>query len=311
MTIRCLVVGAKGFVGGHLTAALIHAGYAVRVLDRAGLSLLPLPAVDAIEFFDGDFRDSGVARAAMDGCAYCFHLASTTTPKSSNDDLAFDVESNVIGTIRLLEAAKDARIEKFIFASSGGTIYGTPRYTPLDEDHPTEPICSYGITKLTIEKYLRLFRALYGLDYVALRISNAFGEGQRTRSGQGAVAVFLGKCLRGEPVEIWGDGSIVRDYIYVGDIVEACLAAMADASGEHVYNVGSGVPMSLLEMLDSIEIVTGKSVERRFQPTRGFDVPVNVLSINRIREHLGWWPKTGFLDGLARMAAWLQANTEP
>ena len=299
---RCLVLGGKGFIGSHLTSGLLRAGYTVRVLDRPGPPLLEPRPGDVVEFFDGDFSDTERVSSAMEGCSYCFHLASTTIPKSSNENPAFDVSTNVISTIQLLEAAKDAKIKKFIFISSGGTIYGVPRYIPLDENHPTEPMCSYGISKLAIEKYLSLYHSLHDLDYVVLRLSNPFGEGQRTRATQGTVAVFLGKCLRGEPVEIWGDGSVVRDYVYIGDVVNACLAVMNDTRGQHVFNVGSGVPMSLLQLLDSIEMVTGKIIERHFLPGRKFDVPFNVLSIERIRECIGWSPQTDFLQGLTQMA---------
>jgi UDP-glucose 4-epimerase len=183
-------------------------------------------------------------------------------------------------------------------------VYGVPQYTPIDEAHPTDPSCSYGITKLAIEKYLHLYKNLYGLDYVVLRISNPFGEWQCTRAAQGAIAVFLGKALRGEPAEIWGDGSVVRDYVYIGDVADAAVSAMTYKGKECVMNVGSGVPTSLLQVLDCIEAVTGKHMERRFMPGRGFDVPVNVLSIVRAKRELGWSPKTPFQDGLARMLNW-------
>lgn len=302
---RCLVVGGKGFIGSHLAAALVRAGWVVRVLDRPENDfLIPIPT-GMIEVLGGDFNDAETIFEALHGCEYCIHLASTTIPKSSNDDPVYDVSSNLIGTIRLLEAAKACGVKKVVFTSSGGTVYGAPQYTPLDEDHPTNPSCSYGITKLAIEKYLSLFNFLHQIDYTVLRLSNPFGEGQRTHALQGAVAVFLGKCLRGEVVEIWGDGSVLRDYVYVGDIVEALILSMGPYRGSRVFNIGSGQPMSLLEVLDAIEAVTGRHIARRFRPARAFDVPVNFLSIVRAREMLGWQPRTGFIEGLVRTAAWL------
>src|SRR5262249_42060795 len=142
----------------------------------------------------------------LEGCQTCFHLVSTTLPKSSNADPVFDVESNVLATIRLLTQAIQTGLKKVVFVSSGGTVYGVPKQIPILETHATDPMCSYGITKLSIEKYLHLFHVLHGLDYTVLRLSNPFGEGQRVHASQGAVAVFLGKVLRGETVEIWGDG---------------------------------------------------------------------------------------------------------
>lgn len=301
----CLVLGGKGFIGSHVVQRLLALGYRVRVLDRPGSPIVAISALeDRVEFIDGEFSDSETVRMALKGCQYCFHLISTTGPKSSNDDPIFDVGSNLVSTLRLLDMAREEKISKMIFLSSGGTVYGAPQYTPIDEAHPTDPSCSYGITKLAIEKYLHLYKTLYGLDYVVLRISNPFGEWQRTRAAQGAIAVFLGKALRGEPAEIWGNGSVVRDYVYIGDVIDAAISAMTYKGKECVMNVGSGVPTSLLQVLDSIEAVTGKRIERRFMPGRGFDVPVNVLSITRAKRELGWSPKTLFQDGLARMLDW-------
>ena len=190
----------------------------------------------------------------------------TTLPKSPNADPVFDVKSNVLGTVRLLTHAVKFGLKKIIFGSSGGTVYGAPAQLMIPETHPTNPVCSYGISKLAIEKYLGLFYHLQGLDYTVLRIANPFGERQRTQASQGAVAVFLGKVLRGEPVEIWGDGSVVRDYIYIADVVDALLIALEQTSSEHVFNIGAGRGHSLNEVLDGIEKVTGHLANRQYLP---------------------------------------------
>lgn len=160
---------------------------------------------------EGDLGNHGLIREALEGIDVVFHLASTTLPKTSNDDPGYDVRSNVVDTIQLLEACVDAGVRKVIFASSGGTVYGVPERLPIKEDHPTNPISSYGIVKLTIEKYLGLFHYLYGLDYAALRISNPYGPYQDPAGQQGAISVFLHRILSGQPIAIWGDGEIVRE----------------------------------------------------------------------------------------------------
>jgi UDP-glucose 4-epimerase len=304
---RCLVLGGRGFIGSHLVDALLGQGYVVRCFDRPhvvplGDSHLTHPA---FELYEGDFTSEADIANALEDCDICYHLVSTTLPKSSNADPMFDVESNLLGTIRLLTHAVKTGLKKVIFVSSGGTVYGVPTQVPILETHSTDPICSYGITKLAIEKYLGLFHQLHGLDYTVLRLANPFGERQRTHASQGAVAVFLGKVLRGEPVEIWGDGSVIRDYIHIADVVEALLVAINRTGDERVFNIGSGRGHSLNEVLNSIENVTGQAAIRTYKPNRSFDVPASVLCIERAKQILGWSPQVEFETGLSRFAEWL------
>ena len=309
---HCLVLGGRGFIGSHLVDALLLSGHRVRCFDRPHV----VPLGDShisnpnFELHEGDLVSEADVVAALEGCDLCFHLVSTTLPKSSNVDPLFDIESNVLGTVRLLTHAVKLGVKKIIFVSSGGTVYGIPAQVPIPETHSTEPICSYGITKLTIEKYLGLFRQLHGLDYTVLRIANLFGERQRTHASQGSVAVFLGKVLRGEPVEIWGDGLVVRDYIYISDVVAALLASIDPAGDERVFNIGSGRGCSINDVLHSIEKVTGRSAIRRYMPGRAFDVPVSVLCIERAKRTLGWSPSVDFEIGLRRFADWLVQHTD-
>ncbi len=306
---RCLVLGGKGFIGSHLVDALLHKGFPVKVFDRANIPPLNDAAAAAqVEWIDGDFTSDADVGRALAGCDVCYHLVSTTLPQSSNADPVFDVETNVAGTIRLLNHAVRLGVKKVVFISSGGTVYGIPRQVPISEDHPTNPICSYGITKLAIEKYLHLYLTLHGLDYTVLRLSNPFGERQRIQASQGAVAVFMGKALRGERIDIWGDGSVVRDYVYVGDAVAALVKAATYRGDERVLNIGSGAGISLNQILDGIEQVTGCKAERTYTAARAFDVPVSVLATARARDALGWTPTTSFADGLKRMMLWMQTE---
>ena len=197
-----------------------------------------------------------------------------------------------------------------IFTSSGGTVYGIPSQVPIRETHPTDPTCSYGITKLATEKYLALYQQLHGLDYTVLRIANPFGERQRIHGQQGAIAIFMGKTLRGEVVDIWGDGTVVRDYIHISDVVQALMLAMPSQShSQRVFNIGSGQGHSLNEVLHNIEQVTGKPVLRRLMGPRPFDVPVSVLDIRCAAQHLAWQPQTPFLQGLQRFHEWVKSST--
>jgi UDP-glucose 4-epimerase len=181
-----------------------------------------------------------------------------------------------------------------------------PRVTPIRESHPTDPISSYGIHKLAIEKYLHMNHALYGLDYRVLRVANAYGERQRTDKAQGAVAAFLERALRGEPIQIWGDGSVVRDYVYAGDIAHAFLQVVQYQGQERVFNIGSGQGVSLNELVDAIATVIGRRPGVEYTPGRQFDVPINVLDISRAQQHLGWQPRTRLIDGLRRTYEWMR-----
>jgi UDP-glucose 4-epimerase len=298
---KCVVLGGGGFIGSHLVERLLAAGHAVRVFDLndpgpAG----GYPRRGDVEWVSGNFLDADAVRRALSGREAAFHLVSTTLPGTSNADPAADVETNVVGTLRLLDAWRGAGGGKLLFVSSGGTVYGVPRTVPITEEHPTHPRSSYGITKLAIEKYLELYRVLHGLDYCVLRVSNPYGERQRVASGQGAVTTFLHRAHRREPIEIWGDGRVVRDYLYVGDVADALVRALGHRGERRVINIGSGVGRDLNEVVAAIERVLGRPVERRHAPGRNFDVPANVLDVSLARAELGWTPSTTFDDGLAR-----------
>ncbi len=263
---------------------------------------------ERVEWIAGDLQSSSDVEAAVAGCDVVFHLVSTTLPKMSNDDPIYDVESNLVGTLRLLSLAVRCGVRKVVFVSSGGTIYGVPARIPIPEEHQTEPLVSYGIAKLAIEKYLHLYWYLHKLDYCVLRLGNPFGERQRVDTAQGAVAVFLRKALDGEPVEVWGDGSVTRDYVYIEDVVDAFVKAAQHDGDPRIFNIGSGEGRSLNAVLSCIEDVLGHPVERRYLPGRRFDVPVNVLDIGRARRVLGWEPRVSFREGLKRTLGWMRKS---
>lgn len=238
------------------------------------------------------------------------HLASSTLPKSSNEDMKDDVTSNVVGTLSLLEVAVACGVKKFIYLSSGGTIYGPDVSIPIDEKHPTDPICSYGIGKLAVEKYLNLFQHLHGLDYVSLRAANPYGPGQNPAGGQGLIATFLHKILCKETIEIWGDGSIIRDYFYVTDLIDLIkLSIKSESSG--VFNAGSGVGVSVNEVLTLLESTLDASAMIAFQPHREFDVPRIVLDCSAAAAVFDWRADTTLQDGVSQFVDWYRHQQKP
>lgn len=306
MNQRFLILGGAGFIGSHLCDALLSAGHTVRLFDRLGIPPYRVFAEqEHIEWIQGDFNSSAEIEKAVVGCQVVFHLVSTTLPESSNDDPIYDVESNVVGTLRLLDAARHAGVEKVVFVSSGGTVYGVPQVVPISEIHPTNPVSSYGIGKLIIEKYLRLYEVLHGLNYCVLRLANPFGGRQRVNAAQGAVAVFMNRAIHNQLIEIWGDGSVVRDYIYIADVVDALMKASFYRGKERLFNIGSGQGKSLNDVLAAIEVLLDRSVARKYLAGRVFDVPTNVLDIAHAQKHLDWSPEVSFEGGLERTFRWL------
>jgi Nucleoside-diphosphate-sugar epimerases len=305
---KALVIGGNGFIGTSLVDLLLQRGISVRVFDRYP-SRFTEPLSD-VEYQLGDFGNAGEMCQAVAGADCVFHLAYTTLPETSNEDPVYDVRSNVIDTIQLIQQCCESGVSKFVFVSSGGTVYGIPQSVPIKEDHPTEPICSYGITKLTIEKYLNLFRRTHGLDYSIARIANPYGERQNPNAKQGAIGVFLGKIAKGEPVTIYGDGKVVRDFLYISDASDALLACAEykpTDDGTRCFNIGSGEGCSLNQLVDTIKRVVDVKVDVTHIPARVVDVESNVLDISLAKTVLGWKPEVDLESGLARSWKWIKS----
>ncbi len=297
---KALVTGASGFLGRHLVEALLAEGCTVVGFDIS----TPDTSDDHLQWVTGSFLDGELLRDALQDCEVIFHLASTTLPKSSNDDPGHDVATNLQGAIGLLDQAVAAGVSKVVFISSGGTVYGVPRQLPVPEDHVTHPTCSYGIVKLAIEKYLYLYHQMHGLDTCSLRLSNPYGEYQRPDTGQGVIAALCHRALHGETIEIWGDGSVVRDFIYVKDAVAAMLKAMEVECAGQAFNIGSGTGTSINQVIDQIELASACTVKRDYKPGRGFDVPEIYLDISKASRDLNWQPLVSMEEGLARLFDW-------
>ena len=295
-------------MGVHLAERLISDGHSVRIYARSPNRFRP--PFPAAEYVEGELGNAGLIREAVESVEVVYHFASTTIPKTSNDDPIYDVRSNLVDTLGFLEACVEAGVRKVVFASSGGTVYGPPQTVPIPEDHPTNPITSYGIVKLAIEKYLGLFHHLHGLDYAALRISNPYGPYQDPAGQQGAASVFLHRLHTGRKITIWGDGGVVRDYLYVSDLVNALVLAAGVQTGQKVFNIGSGRGVSLNDLISHITQVTGEEPAVEYLPGRNLDVPANVLNVSRAREELGWNPQTRLAEGLAATWKWIRTLDE-
>ncbi|MDR5804190.1 MULTISPECIES: NAD-dependent epimerase/dehydratase family protein [unclassified Caballeronia] len=287
-----LVLGGNGFLGRHLVRALCMRGADVRVFDRG----LQQHASGNIVYCQGDLASGQGLDEALEGVDVVYHLISTTIPSTSNANPAFDVESNLLGTLGLLDKMKAAGVRKIVFTSSGGTVYGNPRQVPVPEDAPLEPISSYGIVKVAIEQYLRLHATLHQFDAAVLRLSNPYGLGETRIGVHGVIPTFFTKTLAREPIEVWGDGTVVRDYLHVDDAVKALVLA-SEWPGFRLYNVGSGAGHSLLDILNTIKNVSGMDPDVVFHPPRSFDVKATYLDITRITSETSWRPTIDLEQG--------------
>jgi UDP-glucose 4-epimerase len=305
---RCLVLGGTGFIGSHIVEVLEKTGHSVRLLARKPRRDWSPPA--RVDCNWTDWNNAQQLDRAVADSEVVIHLIGTTRPATSNINMVADVQENLASTLQLLELCRRQGVRKVIFASTGGAIYGIPQYLPINEEHPTQPTSSYGIVKLAIEKYLHLFHYLHGLGYIILRGSNPYGERQDLTGVQGVVGVSLGRIARGEPIELWGNGQVIRDYLYVGDLARAFQLAVESDLDHHVFNVGSGHGLSLRELIDEMQIVTGLAPKIVHQPGRPVDVPVNVLDSQRIASELSWRPTVALRDGLKQTWDWVQCQVE-
>ena len=303
--ISCLVLGGGGFIGRALMTALIREGARVRGfgrISRFGAIQTEIPWVQ------GDFLDTVALAKALEGVEVVFHLAAGSAPERSNYAPIGDLSASVIGTVQMLEMCRSEGVRKVVFASSGGTVYGIPEVTPIPEVAPTFPISAYGVNKLAIEKYLHLYGYQQGLEHVSLRVSNPYGPYQDPFRRQGLVAASLLKMLRGEMVEVWGNGEVVRDYLYVEDVAEAFIRAAQYTGPKTVFNIGSGHGVSVNEVIDSAAEFLGFENVKKYLPARKADVPVNILDISLAQSELGWAPQTDWRQGVTKTFDWMRAE---
>lgn len=304
---KCTIFGGGGFIGSAIADRLLLDGHSLRIFERPRVEpYRKFTGSESVEWLTGDFLSVHDVGEAIEGADAVFHLVSSTLPKSSNDDPAYDVHTNLIASLQLLDAMVARKVGRIVFISSGGTVYGSPKYLPVDEKHATDPEVSYGIVKLAIEKYLLMYQRLHGIKATILRVANPYGERQRIETAQGAVGVFLHRALSRQKIEIWGDGSVTRDYVYIGDVAEAFAKALTYSGPESVFNISSGQGTSLNQLIALIEALLGRGVDQAQLPGRAIDVPVNVLCNQLARRELGWIPQVSLAQGLQRAAAWMK-----
>ncbi len=296
-----LIIGGAGFLGSGITRACVNAGHRVRVFTRPTRSAVRLEnMLENIDIVHGDFMDDHAIGEALQGMDAVVHALSTTFPKTVIASAAYDVMSNLLPTIRLIDQCLKKNIRNIVYLSSGGTVYGQARYLPIDEQHPRSPQSLYGLSKLTIENYLHFIAREQGMAIKTLRIGNPYGVEQNIYGVQGIVGVALGSLLRNRPFTVFGDGGHVRDYIAAEDVFRA-VATAVEYPDALVCNIGTGVGTSIVELLRLIERAAGASLSIQYLPDRGIDVRTNILCADLARAKLGWTPTVTIEDGIVHV----------
>ncbi len=294
-----LITGGNGFVGSHLKRLLPHA----IVCDPHPPRFLQPPKL----WIQKNYADLDAHWLSENKVTAIYHLASTTIHSSSVADPVADISQNLIATVNLLENCVQANVKHITFLSSAGTVYGVPQTAQVLETHPTAPISPHGIVKLSIEKYLHYYARQYGLTCTILRAANPFGPWQNPTGGLGAIVTFLYKIANAEPISIWGDGSVVRDYFAVQDLARACILA-TEMQTEGVYNIGSGVGRSLNDVLRVIEDRLDLSITNvNYLPERSYDVPQLIPDISSIKSALDWAPQCSFETAIHETWQWVNS----
>lgn len=303
---RVVVLGGLGFIGSHLCRALVAHDRSVRVFDRPEASQDAISDFkQSIEIATGDIAKPEEVVDAIRDATVLINLVHTTVPGTSMLDPGLDIISNVASSARWLKHIGETSLRKIIYFSSGGTVYGESK-KPIAEDYPTNPLNSYGITKLAVEKYTAMYATHADIDYCIVRPSNVYGPGQQLHYGQGVIGIMASRALRGERLEVWGEGTDHRDFLYVDDLVRAILRLLDYNGSVRVFNVSSGVGHSVLDVIEALKTSIQPFPEVVHTPKRPIDVPLNILDSSKLQSETGWKPTTDFDQGVSRTIDWMK-----
>ena len=305
---KVLVTYGAGFIGSHVVDTYIDHGYEVAVIDDLSTGRREYLNPDA-KFYHLDFRSPDVSKVFEDEqFDVVNHHAAQMDVRRSVAEPHYDADVNILGSINLIECSKKFGVNRFIYISSGGAVYGEPEYLPCDESHPVNPICQYGVSKHTVEHYLFLYKVNYDLNYTVLRYPNVYGPRQDPRGEAGVVAIFLGKMLSNKQVTINGDGKQQRDYVFVSGCAWANVLAVTNENGSGIYNLGSKHGTSVNEIFSALQIVTGNNQKPIFGPAKLGETRHIYLDPTKAQKELGWYPKTDLLDGLRQTAEYVRLS---
>jgi UDP-glucose 4-epimerase len=297
---KILVTGGAGFIGSHTVDALVASGAGeVSVLDDLSTGKRHQVNPKAT-LYQTDLRDGATVASLVDKVQpeIIFHLAAQMDVRRSVADPPFDAQVNVVGFLNLIESARKHGLKRVVFSSTGGAIYGEQDQFPCDEDHPKRPVSPYGVAKLATEAYLFFYKVEYGIDYLALRFGNVYGPRQDPHGEAGVVAIFCGRILDGKPVTVYGDGTQTRDYVYVGDVVRAVLAAGSSPASGIALNIGTGIETDVNDLYSTLASIADFPTKAEHAAARPGEQKRSVISPARASKELDWRPEKRLAEGL-------------
>ncbi len=304
---ECLVLGG-GFLGSHVAAVLVDAGHSVTVYSRSFSDWLDRPSasptLERIRRVQGVIPPGADLGDLIEAAEIIFYLGGSSTPTMAGTDPGGSIMSSVVPATGLLDLMRSTTTRRVVVASSGGAVYGVVNSLPTPEDHPTEPISIHGHNSLTVERYAMFYARHHGFEPVILRYANPYGPGQLARRGQGVIATWCDALVHGRPICVYGDPATRRDLLYVDDAALATVAAGFEANAPGIYNVGSGCSVSLEELADRLQVISGRTAPIERRPDRSVDVPATQLDCSLLTAQTGWRPVTLLDDGLRASWAW-------
>jgi len=302
--LNILILGGNGFIGSHLVDKL-KSEHIVTVLDRSPNQFAE--EHHDVDYLYGDYGDTAVLDRALENQDVVYHMLSTTVPYTADANTIFDVETNLINTLNLLDLIVKRGIQRIVFASSGGTVYGKPKYLPIDEKHQCNPLGSYGIVKKTIEQYIQMYALKHNFEYLIARPSNPYGPRQNYKKNQGLIAKLIHSGLKNQKFTVWGDGSAIRDYVYIDDLVEFFkTAGLSSQSG--IFNVGSGTGMSVTQIINSLSNVIEKMPQIIYTEKKINFVERVILDISSAYNQFDWTPKVELEEGIKYHNNWMKTH---
>lgn len=305
---KILVTGGAGFIASNLSDRLIAEGHEVVIIDNLSTGFRKNINKKA-KFYKIDIRNSKKLDEifAKENPDFVDHHAAQMDVRKSIENPVYDAEVNILGSINILEKCRKYKVKKVVYISTGGAVYGEPEYFPVNEKHPINPVCHYGVSKHTVEHYLFLYNYLYGLNFTVLRYPNVFGPRQNPHGEAGVNAIFIRKMLSGETPVIYGDGEQLRDYIYVSDIVEANISALTKGD-KGFYNIGSGIGVSVNQIYSILQKIIDFPGKAKYAPARLGEINRIFIDGSLAGRELGWYPKVSFEEGLKRTTEWFKKD---